>query len=107
MERWGWWGLRQVVDHLMHNDDARITLAPRAKDKDKGNCGVNVGTKVTNTYRDENDYLEVEPQRCSEIILIYLLNLGGPPHQQDQPVNSPRSLPRSCHRQRANTPRTS
>ena len=24
----------------MHNDDARITLAPRAKDNDKGDCGV-------------------------------------------------------------------
>ena len=35
----------------MHNDDARITLAPRAKDKDIGNCGVNVGTKETNIYR--------------------------------------------------------
>ena len=35
----------------MHNDDAGITLAPRSKDKDKGNCGVNVGIKDTNTYR--------------------------------------------------------
>ncbi len=35
----------------MHNDDAGITLAPRAKDKDKGDCGVDVGTKETNTYR--------------------------------------------------------
>ena len=23
-----------AVDHLMHNDDSHITLAPRAKDKD-------------------------------------------------------------------------
>ena len=38
----------------MHNDDARITLAPRAKDNDKGDCavrGYNVGTKEVSQVR--------------------------------------------------------
>lgn len=52
MKRWD-----SGVDHLMHNDDARITLAPRAKDNDKGDCGVTVGTKVKKCpkYVPEND----------------------------------------------------
>lgn len=39
------------VDHLMHNDDARIKLAHRAKDNDKGDCGVHVGTKEVSQTR--------------------------------------------------------
>ena len=93
------------VDHLMHNDDARITLAPHAKDNDKGIAGFMLELKKCLKYVPENEsengilMLRLCSIPRSGVIKLSCStpwHLGWPFHHQDLSVNFPRILSRSC-----------